>query len=58
MRFLWVLFLYHLSSLCLLAGAFNTFRIIIDILHFVNCFGFAFVGLVPSLPLLFFSPVI
>ena len=50
--YIWVLFVYHLATLCLFVGAFNpfTFKVIINMYilvncHFVNCFGFVFAGL-------------
>ena len=53
-------FCIHSSSLCLLLGAFNPFIFkvinnlyIYSYCHFVNCFGFGFVGRFSSLPLLF-----
>ena len=53
-------FLIHWASLCLLIGAFNpfTFKVIqcvCSYCHFINCFGFVFVGVFPASSFVFFS---
>ena len=57
-------FCIHSANICLLYEAFNLFvfqgnyRCVCSYSHFVNCSGFAFACLFPSLPLLFPSLVI